>query len=194
MAAFVLGNGVSRNSVDFDVLIKLGPVYGCNALYRTHTPTVLVATDRPISEMIQESGYSKKNKFYTRRPLKNLGGMSIPQPYFGFSSGPIAAALAAEDRHTPIYLVGFDMGPGKHGRFNNIYADTEFYKKTEDHPTYTGNWIQQLCTVAKKFKDQTFIRVHGSTTANVPEFDAVPNFQKLDIEEFLARINKAKGL
>ena len=80
MAAFVLGNGVSRNSIDVDVLIKLGPVYGCNALYRTHTPTVLVATDRPISEMIQESGYSKKNKFYTRRPLKNLGGMSVPQP------------------------------------------------------------------------------------------------------------------
>ena len=194
MAAFVLGNGVSRNSVDFDVLIKLGPVYGCNALYRTHTPTVLVATDRPISEMIQESGYSKKNKFYTRRPLKNLGGMSIPQPYFGFSSGPIAAALAAEDRHTLIYLVGFDMGPGKHGRFNNIYADTEFYKKTEDHPTYTGNWIKQFCQVITDYPATTFYRIHGGTTAQIPEFNKLPNVETMELSSFITCITNHTGL
>ena len=120
--------------------------------------------------------------------------MSVPQPYFGFSSGPIAAALAAEDRHTLIYLVGFDMGPGKHGRFNNIYADTEFYKQTINAPTFTGNWVRQLCTVAKDHPNCEFIRVHGTITAEIPDFNKVPNMQKLQFADFVARINKPKDL
>jgi hypothetical protein len=93
MAAFVLGNGVSRAAVDVDLLLRLGAVYGCNALYRTHAVTALVATDRPIAEAIQNSGYSLEHRFYTRRPLPNTGAQAVPRPYFGFSSGPIALAL-----------------------------------------------------------------------------------------------------
>ena len=99
MAAFVLGNGISRKHIEVDTLLKLGTVYGCNALYRTHTPHVLVSTDQPISTQIQESGYSAKNKFYTRRPINGLGAHRVPQPYFGFSSGPIATGIAAGDGH-----------------------------------------------------------------------------------------------
>ena len=96
MAAFVLGNGTSRGSIDVELLLKIAPVYGCNALYRTYTPTVLVSTDRPISQQIQESGYAKTNRFYTRRPLHNSGAQTVPREYFGFSSGPIATALATQ--------------------------------------------------------------------------------------------------
>jgi hypothetical protein len=194
MAAFVLGNGTSRRSIDVELLLKIAPVYGCNALYRTHTPTVLVSTDRPISQQIQESGYAKTNRFYTRRPIHNLGAQTVPREYFGFSSGPIATSLAAKDGHTRIYLLGFDMGPSETGKFNNVYADTEFYKQSINTPTFTGNWARQLCTVAKDHANCEFIRVHGSTTAEILEFSKIPNMQKLQFADFVARINKPKDL
>jgi hypothetical protein len=109
--AFVLGNGVSRLEVDLDVLKREGKVYGCNALYRTFTPDVLVSTDTPIATAIQQSGYPVQNRMYTRKPIAGLGAHRVPQTYFGYSSGPIAAALAAMDQNIAVYLVGFDMGP-----------------------------------------------------------------------------------
>jgi len=96
--AFVLGNGTSRAELQVDELQKYGPVYGCNALYRTTTPTVLIATDQPIATAIQDSGYALKNRFYTRRPIDGLGAVRIPPGYYGYSSGPIAVGIAAMDR------------------------------------------------------------------------------------------------
>ena len=52
-AAFVLGNGVSRQAVDLTALKTLGATYGCNAIYREFVPDVLISTDTPISEHIQ---------------------------------------------------------------------------------------------------------------------------------------------
>ena len=194
MAAFVLGNGVSRREIDVDQLLKLAPVYGCNALYRTHTPTVLVATDRPIADAIQASGYSRRNRFYTRRPEPNSGAQRIPQPWFGFSSGPIAAALAAQEHHSPIYLLGFDMGPVATGRFNNVYADTEFYKLSGAAPTFTGNWARQLVRIMKEHDRCEFVRVHGASTADIAEFSGVANLVRMEMPEFLRRINNPKDL
>lgn len=194
MAAFVLGNGVSRNTISIDQLLKLGPVYGCNALYRTHTVTALVATDKPIAQAIQQSGYSTKNRFYTRRPLPDLGAQIVPKKYFGFSSGPIAVAIAAQDRQHVIYLLGFDLGPNINGKFNNLYADTEFYKTTGAHPTFTGNWIKQLTQVTQDFPNHQFIRVAGDTTADIQELNNLPNLKHLPIATFLQRINNGKDL
>jgi hypothetical protein len=124
--AFVLGNGISRQGLDLDHLKQLGQVYACNAIYREFTPNVLVSTDTPISKSIQESGYAQVNTMYTRKPFPALGALQIPQEYYGFSSGPAAVAIAALDRNVSIYLIGFDMGPTQSGKFNNIYADSEF--------------------------------------------------------------------
>ena len=189
MAAFVLGNGVSRRPVDVDVLLKLGAVYGCNALYRTHTPTVLVSTDVPISEAIQRSGYSIANRFYTRKPIPNTGALTVPLKYRGFSSGPIAVGIAAEDGNRNVYLLGFDLGPDAAGRFNNIYASTEFYKTAGAVPTFTGNWIRQLQTIANDYPKTRFIRVVGDTTAVIPDFDTLANWQSLPFTDFVNRIN-----
>jgi hypothetical protein len=86
------------------------------------------------------------------------------------------------------------MGPSETGKFNNVYADTEFYKQTINAPTFTGNWARQLCTVAKDHPNCEFIRVHGTTTAEIPDFNKVPNMQKLQFADFVARINKPKDL
>ena len=192
--AFVLGNGLSRQEVALDYLKTLGKVYGCNALFRDFQPDVLVATDRPIATSIQESGYSANHKFYTRRPISGLGAHVVPKKYFGFSSGPIATSLAALDKHQHIYMLGFDMGPTEHKKFNNIYADTQYYKTSDSTPTYTGNWIKQILTIVEDFPNTSFFRVQGKTTANIVELNLIKNLYHVPITTFIDRINNQKDL
>jgi hypothetical protein len=185
-----LGNGLSRRQVDLSRLEQLGTVYGCNALYREFRPTVLVATDRDMAQEIEESGYPKHNVFYTRRPTTGSGALQISKQYFGYSSGPVALSLAAADRHDPVYLLGFDLGPNESGRFNNCYAGTPCYKPQGSEPTFTGNWIKQLIRVVKDHDTQSFVRVMGDVSARIPEFDAVGNLATMRMGDFLAWLNK----
>jgi hypothetical protein len=187
-AAFVLGNGVSRQAVDLNQLKALGTTYGCNAIYREFVPDVLVSTDTPISERIQHEGYSQTHVHYTRKPLPDSGSRRIAQKYFGYSSGPVAVSQAAIDGATAIYLIGFDLGPTRNGRFNNCYADTEFYKKSSANPTFTGNWVRQLQTIMKDYPKTSFFRVVGDTTAEVRELLGVPNLAHMQIIDFQQRL------
>lgn len=187
--AFVLGNGISRQGLDLKHLQSYGFIYGCNALYREFAPTVLIATDRPIAEQIQHSGYAQQHKFYTRKPLEGLGALRIPDKYWGYSSGPAALAIAAQDKNMHIYMLGFDMGPAPDGKFNNVYASTEFYKPGAANPTYTGNWAKQMQTVMEDHLTISFYRVYGATTANIFEFNRLSNLNNLTMEEFRTRIN-----
>jgi hypothetical protein len=191
-ASFVLGNGISRRPVDLNLLKSLGRVYGCNAIYREFEPDVLISTDQPISERIQQEGYSQTHVHYTRKPINNLGANRIPQQYFGFSSGPVAVGQAALDGATVIYLVGFDMGPTHNDRFNNMYANTEFYKKSSANPTFTGNWIRQLQTIMKDYPKTSFFRVVGDTTAEIRELLGVPNLAHITLAEFQHRLAAGK--
>ena len=193
-AAFVLGNGISRLAVDLSVLKQRGKIYGCNALYREFVPDVLVSTDKGISHTIQHTGYARDNVMYTRKPLPGLSARSVPQNYYGFSSGPIAVGLAAMDRHLAIYLIGFDMGPTLSNRFNNVYADTEFYKKSSSNPTYAGNWVRQITTVTRDFPNTSFHRVVGETTADIAELTGIKNMRHVPMADFLNRINNIKDL
>lgn len=182
--AFVLGNGISRKEIDLNALHQYGDIYGCNALYRDFVPTILVATDAPISETIQRSEYALKHSFYTRKPLLGLGARIIPEEIWGYSSGPVAVSLAAQHSHSLIYLIGFDMGPSAAGKFNNVYADTEFYKKSAAVPTYIGNWVNQIKEITKKFSSTKFVRVVGPTTANIKALESIPNLSHLPILDF----------
>jgi len=193
-AAFVLGNGVSRQQIDLNLLKTLGKVYGCNAIYRDFVPDVLISTDLPISERIQFEGYSQQNLHYTRKPLHGLGAQKIVQQYFGYSSGPVAVGQAALDGARAIYLVGFDMGPTRIGRFNNVYADTEFYKKSSANPTFTGNWVRQIKQICKDFPKTSFFRVMGDTTAELADLNGIPNMLPMPIADFQNRINNTKEL
>ena len=192
--AFCLGNGISRRGIDLNALANYGAVYGCNALYTEFTPTALVATDTPIATAIQESGYSAKNRFYTRRPIAGLGGQRVPQKYYGSSSGPICISIAALDNHSKIYMLGYDMGPNEKGKFNNVYADCKHYKTSGAEPTFTGNWIRQIRTVVTDFPQTKFVRVKGATTADIPDLNSIFNLAHLPLETFLERINNGKDL
>ena len=124
--------------------------------------------------------------------MPDSGAQRVPEQYFGYSSGPIAAALAALDAHREIYLLGFDMGPGQDGRFNNVYADTQFYKKLGSAPTYAGNWIRQMVHVIRDHSNQIFVRVHGPTTHEVPEFARLLNYRRATLDEFRLALNTPK--
>ena len=191
--AFVLGNGVSRLVVDLNTLKECGPVYGCNAIYREFVPDVLISTDKRISERIQNEGYAQKNRMYTRKPIPGLGAHRAPQQYYGFSSGPLAIGVAALDGAKAVYMIGFDMGPVA-GKFNNVYADTEFYKKSSAVPTFTGNWVRQVVQLCKDFGDCKFYRVQGNVTADIPELRKLSNLVHMPMEDFLNRINNTKDL
>jgi len=191
--AFVLGNGKSRLSLDLNQLKEIGPIYACNAIYRTFTPDVLVATDPGIARAIQESGYAQKNRFHTRRPIEGSGAKSLPKSYRGFSSGPNAVAQACIDGYHVMYLIGFDLGTTD-GQFNNVYADTEFYKKITDPPTFSGNWIKQIKQLADEYSNRRFVRVEGIESAFVSGFRDVPNLQTMPMDRFQEKINNRKGL
>ena len=191
-AAFILGNGKSRLAVNLNKLMEVGTVFGCNGLYRDFVPHCLVATDRPIAEEIQNSGYAQKHRFHTRKPIESLGGKFLVKEYKGFSSGPNAAALALVDGHSDIYLIGMDLGT-TNGMFNNIYAGTQFYKKELDPPTFPGNWINQVVTLTKDFESRQFWRVEGPKSAFVPQFNKIPNMRILSMDKFLEKVNTARG-
>lgn len=191
--AFALGNGKSRQAVKLKRLREFGQIYGCNAIFEEFVPDVLISTDSPISQHIQKSGYSKKHRHYTRRPLEGYGSHKIKREWYGWSSGPIAAAYAAEQARR-IYLLGYDLGGTTQGLFNNIYADTEFYKKSTDKPTFSGNWIKQLAACCKEFSDREFIRVIGEHSSDIDAFQSIPNLTHMPMTEFLDRLNNTKDL
>lgn len=191
--AFVLGNGKSRKNLDLLLVREYGPIYGCNALYREFTPDCLVATDAPIASEIQHSGYSSTNRFHTRRPIPELGAKSLPKEYKGYSSGPNAVAQACIDGYKSIYLIGFDLGTTD-GQFNNLYANTQFYKKITDPPTFSGNWIKQLRQIASDYPDTNFTRVQGIDSTFVSSFAELNNFRSMPYEEFEKRLNNRKGM
>lgn len=191
--AFVLGNGKSRLRLDLNLVKQHGPIYGCNALYREFTPDCLIATDPGISKAIQDSGYALTNRFHTRRPFADSGAKSLPKQYRGFSSGPNALAQACMDGYHTFYLLGFDLGTTD-GQFNNLYADTEFYKKSIDPPTFSGNWIKQIKTITDDYNTRQFIRVEGKESSFVPGFKDVANLQTMPMDRFQQKINTGKGL
>jgi len=185
--AFVIGNGISRIGIPLQKLHYKGKLYGCNALYREYTPDVLVSTDQPIAEHIQRSGYSKNNRFYTRKPIIGLGGEVVP--YYKYSSGPNAVAIAIQDNHHQIYLVGFDMSGTEDKKFNNVYAGTEFYKPFDSIPTYPGNWENQLYEILEKNQNSNIIRVVGNTSLVETKMDKLKNYSIIEMSKFLNMIN-----
>lgn len=192
-AAFIIGNGKSRLAIDLELLDGLGTTYGCNWLMKEFTPDCLVATDRPIADSIQQSGYAHKNRFHTRKPIVDLGGKSLSSDYKGFSSGPNAAALACIDGHSDIYLIGMDLGT-TNGMFNNVYADRQFYKKALDSPTFPGNWVNQLMKlITEDYKNRQFYRVEGIESAFVKQFNKIDNLKILPMDKFLEMVNTARG-
>jgi len=190
--AFVLGNGTSRKTIEPEILKSHGKVYGCNALYRTFSPDYLVAVDVKMILEINKAGYQHRNSVWTNpnKSYQKMSNLNFFQPSKGWSSGPTALWLACLKNFKKIYILGFDY-QGLGGKFNNVYADTYNYKKSNDSATFHGNWLNQTERVIKEYKSVKFFRIiePGAFIPVQLESKNLPHLQHMYYEEF-NRINQ----
>ena len=186
--AFVLGNGVSRQSIELEPLKSQGTVYGCNALYREFDPNYLVAVDIKMVLEIAEKRYQHKIPVWTNpnKAYSKITGLNYFNPSKGWSSGPTALWLASEHKNTEIYILGFDyQGIGVNNQeVNNMYAGTLNYKRKEDRATYFGNWLKQTYTTIKSFNTNRYIRVVEDKGFIPKEFEKLTNLEHILIADF----------
>lgn len=185
--AFVLGNGVSRKSILPEDLQKHGTVYGCNALYRTFAPDYLIAVDVKMILEISRSGYQNTNQVWTNhnKAYSELKNINYFQPSKGWSSGPTALWLAAEHEYQDIYILGFDFqGLDNGSKFNNLYADTKNYKKSNEGATFYGNWLRQTKQVIRDNKKINFHRVIAPDNYQPIELNNFENFSTIELGDF----------
>ena len=185
--AFVLGNGTSRNVISPTELQNIGKVYGCNALYRSFAPDHLIAVDTKMIVEINKTNYQKTNQVWTNpnKLYSAMEGFNFFQPSKGWSSGPTALWLASQHQNTTIYILGFDYkGINGEKTFNNVYADTENYKKSSDAATYYGNWLRQTKNVIEENGSIKYIRVIAPDNFVPDELNKISNLTHITTEVF----------
>ena len=186
--AFVLGNGTSRKPVMVEHLSKLGNTYGCNALYRMFAPDYLVAVDVKMVLEITKTGYQRKHNLWTNpnKAYTRIEDLNTFNPSKGWSSGPTALWLASQHGYDRIYILGFDYkGLVQGSKFNNMYADTPNYKKSQDGATFFGNWLRQTVSVIKEHKNIQYIRVIAPDNYCPEELNKISNFTTITVEDFM---------
>ena len=185
--AFVLGNGTSRAGTDPGELQKYGKVYGCNALYRTHEPDYLIAVDTKMILEINKSGYQNNHEVWTNpnKAYIRMKNFNYFNPSKGWSSGPTALWLACQHGYDHIYILGFDYRGLDNGKkFNNVYADTNNYKKSHDGATFFGNWMRQSKSVINDYKKIKFTRVIAADNYVPDELNKFANLEHIPKEIF----------
>jgi hypothetical protein len=185
--AFVLGNGTSRRFINPTELKIFGNIYGCNALYRTFAPHYLVAVDTKMILEINKSGYQNKHEVWTNpnKAYQKMQNFNYFNPSKGWSSGPTALWLASQHGYETIYILGFDYkGLDEGKRFNNIYADTVNYKKSQDGATFFGNWLRQTKSVIQENKKIHYVRVIAPDNYQPDELNNFDNFSTITVENF----------
>jgi hypothetical protein len=185
--AFVLGNGTSRSHISPEHLKNIGKVYGCNALYRSFSPDYLVAVDSKMVIEINNNGYQRKNQVWTNpnKLFARMEGFNLFQPSKGWSSGPTALWLASQHKYTTIYILGFDyQGTNGGKQFNNIYADTDNYKRSDDTATYYGNWLRQTKNVIEENTNIQYIRVIAADNFIPSELNNIVNLKHIIVDTF----------
>ena len=191
----MLGNGTSRKSIDLTQLKEYGSMYGCNALYREFDPDYLVAVDTKMILEINKAGYQHSHSVWTNpnRAFNGMNGFNFFNPSKGWSSGPTALWLASTHDTQDIYIIGFDY-QGIDNRINNIYADTQNYKKSHERATYHGNWTRQTMITCQKYEQKRYIRVLGEDAFVPKEFSNIPNLEHITIGEFKKSLNPSQVL
>lgn len=183
--AVVVGNGVSRSSINLTKLKNKSTVYGCNALYREFNPNFLIAVDPKMIFEINRNNIQHQIPVWTNynKSYKSMTGLNFFEPSKGWSSGPTALWKASNDGYNEIYILGFDY-QGIDGKVNNVYAGTKNYKAKEDKATFFGNWLKQTITTMKTNTQIRYIRVIPEDGFIPKEFLEINNLTHKSVEEF----------
>ena len=189
--AFVIGNGISRNSINLAMLRPFGKIYGCNALYRDFKPDYLIAVDTKMVLELNNKGVQHEIETWTNpnRSYDHFTGFNFYQPSKGWSSGPTALWHASDSTgYDTIYILGFDFeGIGQ--QVNNIYSGTQNYKAPDEKATYYGNWLKQTIVTIQNNPEKRYIRVLGENLFTPPELNKVANIEHIHLNDFKKSFN-----
>lgn len=142
-----------------------------------------------VNEIIG-AGYHKTHQVWTNpnKGITTKSNINFFAPHKGWSSGPTALWFASSKGYKSIYILGFDYH-GLGGKFNNVYADTFNYKKSQDTATYFGNWLSQTDKVIKEFKNIKFYRIIQEGAFIPDQLASQSNLQHMYVKDFNARFS-----
>ena len=186
MIAFILGNGVSRKVVDLPKLRNYGTIYGCNALYRDFIPDYLISVDIPMVTEILKHKIDEQCNFYTIPSVEHKklkGKINFFPDLTRASSGNSAIKLAIMNKHTTIYLLGFDFIGLDNNLYNNVYSSSPHYRRGKEKHIINNNWELQLNNYVKSNNNIKFIRVNGNDYISGKL--RYSNFTNIDMNDFL---------
>lgn len=162
----VIGNGESRKAFDLNSLPREIPIYGCNALYRDYTPTVLFVRDEGMLQEINEK-YMGRVAFQQKRKLiKNAKKPYYADPiisfedpsgkheveiskHIAFTGSAAICCICSVYKLDSLYLIGF-------AESSNAYTGTKNYS-SED--LAANAYTKELGDVFNKFPNTSFYRV-----------------------------------
>ena len=191
--AFVVGNGKRREPINLKEIKPFGKVYACNAVYRSFRPHYLIAVDVKMILEITQHRWQLDNEVWTNpnRTFNSIPNLKLFNPSKGWSSGPTALWMASHMHgYDEIYILGFDYRGakdknGEYKRVNNMFADTQNYKKSHDPATYFGNWERQTLTTIKSHPETRYIRVVEEGETFLPNsLKDLPNLSQQTVSEF----------
>ena len=186
--SIVVGNGISRNSAEVQLLLKINrnkPVegykmtYACNAAFRDTPADYYVIKNNIFFSEISPDQYNKMftpNNIWVNYRDTNL----LPYSYH-MDSGTSAAFLAAFDGATKIFLFGFD---GTDGAVNkNVYENTSGYSDQTILPDYQ-KFNSYLYSVINAYRGTTFYRVRTSDSNDFsPLLKTLPNYIEVNVRD-----------
>ena len=86
------------------------------------------------------------------------------------------------------------MGLNNGKKFNNIFADTQNYKKSKEPATYYGNWLRQTENVIRTHTHIQFFRVTKVGEFCPAQLNNYDNIRNIDYDELEFRLKKPDDL
>lgn len=171
MIAFVIANGTSRRGFDLKQLKNIGPIYGCNALYREYAPAyeipdILIAIDDGMIGEIINSDFPKSR--FVVPPFEERWEPKECNPNQPRSNAGINAMIEAiRAGATTIIGLGFDfMLIDRNQSISNMYDGSNNYGPTT-RTQYHDNFgrARYLNWLAEKNSDIDFILCYKTDAA-----------------------------
>jgi len=181
-SATVLGNGLTRNYPDTQLLLKI------NSKKLLAGYKVVYACNRAVEDVIDYDYYVLKHPtFMSTAPEYKFNQIYLPNdifikfkeqcnliPYISyFDSGASAAYLACFDGHKKVFLFGFDRDYGTGWR--TVYDGRDPYTEDNLYPNITAS-NEYMFNVMKTYKDVSFYRVQMDGAEPPASWNSLSNF------------------
>jgi len=159
--AFIIGNGVSRKSIDLNHLVGNGTIVGCNALYRDFSRwDYLVAIDDGMIHEVKHIDPVGDQEVYVPPMEERFEDAEYSPQRRSNNAGMVAMKKAIQEGHDILYCLGFDFFLEGSVSVDNLYKDTKNYGP-ETHAIESDNYyrIKYLEWFLNKYQEVKFVFV-----------------------------------